>query len=142
MSLPFEIIKSDFQKTIEEDKKAKKRKALKNAVGFRRTSIRFIVCVFKKKYKVMNEEFDTLNKHPVALHGWFDSWCPSNGIADRLNNQAKGVWAQKDEWDAKMNNLKNGRQAAEWESLKKRGKTIRRRTESRTNQAESRTRDC
>ncbi len=67
----------------------------------------------------MNEEFDTLNKHPIALHGWFDGFCPSNGIADRLNNQAKGVWAQKAEWDTKMENLKNGKQAAEWESLKK-----------------------
>lgn len=67
----------------------------------------------------MNEEFDTINKHPTQLNGWFDGFCPSNGIADRLNNQAKGVWAQKAEWDTKMENLKNGQQAAEWESLKK-----------------------
>lgn len=68
----------------------------------------------------MNEEFDTINRSPTTgLHGWFDSWCPSNGIADRLNNQARGVWAQKSEWDKKMQNLKNGKQAAEWESLKK-----------------------
>ncbi|CAA0177273.1 conserved hypothetical protein [Tenacibaculum maritimum] len=68
----------------------------------------------------MNEEFDTINIYPAyGLHGWFDGFCPSNGIADRLNNQAKGVWAQKAEWDKKYEVLKNGKQAAEWESLKK-----------------------
>ena len=68
----------------------------------------------------MNEEFDTINKSPTrGLNGWFDGFCPSNGIADRLNNQAKGVWAEKAEWDRKMEALKNGKQAAEWESLKK-----------------------
>ncbi len=68
----------------------------------------------------MNEEFNTINTHPtIGLHGWFDGFCPSNGIADRFKNQAKGVWAQKAEWDRKMQALKNGKQAAEWESLKK-----------------------
>ncbi|WP_299833759.1 hypothetical protein [uncultured Tenacibaculum sp.] len=72
----------------------------------------------------MNEEFDTINKSPTSLNGWFDGFCPSNGIADRLNNQAKGVWAQKSEWDKKMISLKNGKQAAEWESLKKEVKRL------------------
>ncbi len=68
----------------------------------------------------MNEEFDTINTSvTTGLNGWFDGFCPSNGIADRLNNQAKGVWAQKSEWDKKMQSLKNGKQAAEWESLKR-----------------------
>ena len=68
----------------------------------------------------MNEEFDTIGTHvPYGLYGWFDGFCPSNGIASRLNNQAKGVWAQKAEWDNKYKALQNGRQAAEWESLKK-----------------------
>lgn len=68
----------------------------------------------------MNEEFDTINRSFTSgLNGWFDGFCPSNGIADRLNNQAKGVWAEKAEWDKKMQGLRNGRQAAEWESLKK-----------------------
>lgn len=68
----------------------------------------------------MNEEFDTINEYrPYALNGWFSGFCPSNGIADRLNNQARSVWAQKSEWDRKYNALKNGKQAAEWESLKK-----------------------
>lgn len=67
----------------------------------------------------MNEEFDTINTHrPYGLNGWFDGFCPSNGIADRLNRQAKGVWGQKSEWDKKYKALKNGKQAAEWESLK------------------------
>ena len=67
----------------------------------------------------MNEEFDTMNSYSLGLNGWFDGFCPSNGIADRLNNQAKGVWAQKTEWEKKMELLKNGKQAAQWESLKK-----------------------
>lgn len=68
----------------------------------------------------MNEEFDTINSYSAyALGGWFDGFCPSNGIADNLNRQAQGVWAQKKEWDKKYNALKNGKQAIEWEVLKK-----------------------
>lgn len=68
----------------------------------------------------MNEEFDTINSYPAyALRGWFDGFCPSNGIANDLNRKAQGVWAQKKEWDSKYNALKNGKQAIEWEALKK-----------------------
>lgn len=67
----------------------------------------------------MNEEFDTINNAPAyALRGWFSGFCPSNGIADKLNRQAESAWAQKREWDNKYNQLKNGRQAIEWEALK------------------------
>lgn len=55
---------------------------------------------------------------PVTLGGWFDGFCPSNGIADSLNKKAKGVWAQEAEYKKKLEALKNGAQAAEWESLK------------------------
>ncbi len=53
-----------------------------------------------------------------TLNGWFDGFCPSNGIADSLNKKAKGVWAQEAEVQNKLNALKNGAQAAEWENLK------------------------
>ena len=66
----------------------------------------------------MKEEFDSIGDFGYGLAGWFDGFCPSNGIADRLKNQAKGVWGQKQEWDVKMRGLENGKQAAQWESLK------------------------
>ena len=69
---------------------------------------------------MMNQEFDTINTlQSYGLNGWFSGFCPSNGIADRLNSQARGVWAQKATWDKNYNALKNGKQAAQWESLKK-----------------------
>jgi len=55
----------------------------------------------------------------TSLNGWFDGLCPSNGIADKMNKKAKGVWAQQEEYKKKLNSLKNGAQAAEWENLKK-----------------------
>lgn len=68
----------------------------------------------------MNQEFDTINPHQsYGLNGWFSGFCSSNGIADRLNSQARGVWGQKATWDKNYNALKNGKQAAQWESLKK-----------------------
>ena len=59
------------------------------------------------------------DQNTTALGGWFDGFCPSNGIADQLNNQAKGVWAQHAEYNKQLEALKNGSQAAEWENLKK-----------------------
>lgn len=53
-----------------------------------------------------------------TLNGWFDGFCPSNGIADNLIRQSAGVWAQQKETKAKLEALKNGSQAAEWENLK------------------------
>ncbi|MFL0083686.1 hypothetical protein V2647_06825 [Tenacibaculum maritimum] len=61
---------------------------------------------------------------PNSLGGWFGGFCPSNGIADRLNKQSAGVRAQKLEYDKKLNALKNGEQAAEWENLKKQVKKL------------------
>ncbi|MDB0601343.1 hypothetical protein PL373_09315 [Tenacibaculum maritimum] len=54
----------------------------------------------------------------AQLNGWFNGFCPSNGIADSLNRKSKGVWAQHAETKKKLEALKNGAQAAEWESLK------------------------
>ncbi|MFL0077012.1 LPXTG cell wall anchor domain-containing protein [Tenacibaculum maritimum] len=54
-----------------------------------------------------------------TLGGWFNGFCPSNGIARRLNAQSKGVWAQHDTYKKKLESLKNGREAAQWENLKK-----------------------
>ena len=65
-------------------------------------------------------EFDTSGDvSQYGLNGWFDSFCPSNGIADSLNKKTKSVLAEKAEWDKKYNALKNGQQASEWASLKK-----------------------
>ncbi|MFL0091426.1 LPXTG cell wall anchor domain-containing protein [Tenacibaculum maritimum] len=54
-----------------------------------------------------------------TLGGWFNGFCPSNGIARRLNSQSKGVWAQHDTYKKKLESLKNGGEAAQWENLKK-----------------------
>ncbi|MFL0063726.1 hypothetical protein [Tenacibaculum maritimum] len=58
------------------------------------------------------------------LNGWFSGFCPSNGIADSLNRKSHGVWSQAAETKKKLEALKNGAQAAEWESLKKRVRTL------------------
>lgn len=59
----------------------------------------------------MTEEFDTIgdNRH-TGLHGWFDfKWaCPSNGIADGLNNQSATAEAQTKEYLAKVQTIKTG----------------------------------
>ena len=54
-----------------------------------------------------------------GLGGLFSGFCSSNGIANTLNKRADGVWAQHAEHKKKLEALKNGSQAAEWESLKK-----------------------
>ena len=54
-----------------------------------------------------------------SLNGWFDGFCPSKGIAENLNRKAKGVWAEQEETQKKLEALKNGAQAGEWENLKK-----------------------
>ncbi|TDQ22757.1 hypothetical protein [Tenacibaculum caenipelagi] len=70
----------------------------------------------------MNIEFNTDGnvRRPVyyGLNGWFDGFCPSNGIADKLNKQARSALAEKAEWDARLTELENGQQASEWASLK------------------------
>ncbi|WP_299840511.1 hypothetical protein, partial [uncultured Tenacibaculum sp.] len=59
-----------------------------------------------------------LTPTPNTLNGWFDGFCPSNGIADDLNRKAKGIWAQHKHAESRIEALKNGKQAAEWENLK------------------------
>ncbi|WP_299673275.1 hypothetical protein [uncultured Tenacibaculum sp.] len=58
------------------------------------------------------------NLTPTTLNGWFDGFCPSNGIADDFTRKAKGVWAQEKNLQSQIEALKNGKQAAEWENLK------------------------
>ncbi|SED21808.1 hypothetical protein SAMN04489761_4660 [Tenacibaculum sp. MAR_2009_124] len=53
------------------------------------------------------------------LSGWFDSWCPSNGVADGLENQARNARAEKGQWDKKIEALKKGNRAREWADAKK-----------------------
>ncbi len=53
------------------------------------------------------------------LGGWFDGFCPSNGIANSLEGKAKNARAEKAQWDKKYNALKTGSQAKEWAELKK-----------------------
>ncbi|WP_299134581.1 hypothetical protein [uncultured Tenacibaculum sp.] len=55
----------------------------------------------------------------IGLNGWFDGWCPSKGIAERLEGQGRTVAAQKAEWDKKYANLQKGKEALEWSDLKK-----------------------
>lgn len=54
----------------------------------------------------------------TGLAGWFDGFCPSNGIADDLNRKRAGVVKQTEEWQAKYDALENGTQASEWADLK------------------------
>lgn len=68
----------------------------------------------------MNIEFNTVNDvNRNALNGWFDGFCPSNGIADKNNKKVKSTLAEKGEWDKRYTALKNGQQASEWAELKK-----------------------
>lgn len=66
-----------------------------------------------------NTDRGSTSYQDVALAGWFSGFCPSNGIADRLNKKAKSILAEKSEWDKKYTDLENGRQAIEWADLKK-----------------------
>ncbi|MGG8495953.1 LPXTG cell wall anchor domain-containing protein [Tenacibaculum sp. TC6] len=63
----------------------------------------------------MIHQFDS----PPSLAGWFDGFCPSNGIADDLERKARDINAQKAEWDKKYKALETGARAAEWAELKK-----------------------
>jgi len=65
-----------------------------------------------------NTSGDVNRPQNYGLNGWFSGFCPSNGIADRLNKQAKSVLAEKTEWEKKYAALENGQQASEWVSLK------------------------
>lgn len=62
-------------------------------------------------------EFDSVGSH-TGLGGWFDGFCPSNGIADKAIKARKSVEAETAEWQKKYNLLKSGTQANEWADLK------------------------
>lgn len=57
-------------------------------------------------------------ENPAQLGGWFDGFCPSNGIADNLNRKAKSVWAKHVNAEKKLEELKRGPQANEWQAQK------------------------
>ncbi|CAM1374393.1 Probable transmembrane protein of unknown function [Tenacibaculum litopenaei] len=61
----------------------------------------------------------TIGEENPTLNGWFDGFCPSNGIADDLQRKADGIWNAYHAENRKLEALKKGKQAAEWASLKK-----------------------
>lgn len=64
-------------------------------------------------------EFDTgIVARNNGLNGMFDSFCPSNSIASKLNKKRQSVLAEKLEWDDKFKELENGQRASEWADLK------------------------
>ncbi len=65
-----------------------------------------------------NTSGDVNRPQNYGLNGWFSGFCPSNGIAKRLNKQTQSVLAEKTEWEKKYAALENGQQASEWASLK------------------------
>lgn len=70
----------------------------------------------------MNIEFNTGNdfrQQPPALNGWFSGFCPSNGIADRLNKQTHSALVEKKRWDSAYARLANGEEASEWADAKR-----------------------
>ncbi len=63
------------------------------------------------------EEFDTATAR-TGLSGWFDGFCPSDGIADNLIKKSAGVWVKIKTAQKELEGLKNGAQSAEWEDVK------------------------
>lgn len=54
-----------------------------------------------------------------GLGGFFDKFCSSNEIADKLEKETVTVNAQRSEMQRKFDSLKNGNQAKQWDDLKK-----------------------
>lgn len=54
-----------------------------------------------------------------SLNGWFDGFCPSNGIADGLERQANNKRVEFNNTKKDLERLKNGKLQQDWENEKK-----------------------
>lgn len=67
-------------------------------------------------------QFDNNTYTAESLGGWFSGFCPSNGIADRLNRQSRDADKQRKEFERKLENLKNApaqHEIQQYETMKK-----------------------
>lgn len=65
-----------------------------------------------------------MNRKRQSLNGWFDGFCPSNGIAENLERAANNKLVEFNNTREDLESLKNGKLQQDWENEQKQVKLL------------------